>query len=132
MLLAMNSEVTRLQCPFLDTMEVEKVCAYIGAQRGYASAYMLPAYEEEVEKAPIDLSEEKDPCFEEAARVVVAHQQGSTSLIQRKLKLGYNRAGRLMDQLETAGVVGAFEGSKAREVLIPDASSLELLLKGLN
>ncbi len=131
MLLSMNSEVIRLQCPFLDTEEVERICDYIGAQRGYTSAYLLPAYEEELEnREDIELGE-KDPLFEEAARVVVAHQQGSTSLIQRKLKLGYNRAGRLIDQLEAAGIVGNFEGSKAREVLVPDEYSLELRLKGI-
>jgi S-DNA-T family DNA segregation ATPase FtsK/SpoIIIE len=131
MLLAMNSEIIRLQCPFLDTEEVERVCDYIGSQRGYASAYLLPAYEEgQGDRGDIDLGE-KDPMFEEAAHLVVTHQQGSTSLIQRKLKLGYNRAGRLIDQLEAAGVVGPFEGSKAREVLVPDTYSLERMLKGL-
>lgn len=131
MLLSMNSEIIRLQCPFLDTEEVERVCDYIGSQRGYASAYLLPAYEEGQEnQGDIDLGE-KDLMFEEAARLVVTHQQGSTSLIQRKLKLGYNRSGRLIDQLEAAGIVGPFEGSKAREVLVPDTYSLERMLKGL-
>jgi DNA segregation ATPase FtsK/SpoIIIE, S-DNA-T family len=131
MLLSMNSEIIRLQCPFLDTEEVERICDYIGSQRGYASAYLLPAYEEgQGDQGDIDLGE-KDLMFEEAARLVVAHQQGSTSLIQRKLKLGYNRAGRLIDQLEAAGIVGPFEGSKAREVLVPDTYGLELMLKGL-
>jgi S-DNA-T family DNA segregation ATPase FtsK/SpoIIIE len=129
MLVSMNSTLTRLQCPFLDTQEVEHICDYIGAQRGYESAYLLPAYEEEENaKAMLDLGEQ-DPLFEDAARLIVMHQQGSTSLIQRKLKLGYNRAGRLMDQLEAAGIVGAFEGSKAREVLVPDDHSLDALLK---
>ncbi len=131
MLISMNSEIIRLQCPFLDTEEVECICDYIGSQRGYASAYLLPAYEEDrAEQDDIDLGE-KDLMFEEAARLVVAHQQGSTSLIQRKLKLGYNRAGRLIDQLEAAGIVGPFEGSKAREVLVPDTYSLEQMLKGM-
>ncbi|MEM9417023.1 MAG: DNA translocase FtsK [Bacteroidota bacterium] len=131
MLLSMNSEVIRLQCPFLDTEEVERVCDYVGAQRGYESAYLLPAYEDEQEdRGEVDLGE-KDPMFEDAARLIVTHQQGGTSLIQRKLKLGYNRAGRLIDQLEAAGIVGPFEGSKAREVLVPDEYSLELMLKGL-
>jgi DNA segregation ATPase FtsK/SpoIIIE, S-DNA-T family len=131
MLLSMNSEIIRLQCPFLDTEEVERVCDYIGSQRGYASAYLLPAYEEgQEDQGDIDLGE-KDLMFEEAARLVVTHQQGSTSLIQRKLKLGYNRSGRLIDQLEAAGIVGPFEGSKAREVLVPDTYSLERMLKGL-
>ena len=132
MLLSMNSEITRLQCPFLDTEEVERVCDYVGAQRGYESAYQLPAYYEEGQEGESEIElGEKDPMFEEAARLVVAHQQGSTSLIQRKLKLGYNRAGRLIDQLEATGIVGPFEGSKAREVLVPDEYSLELTLKGL-
>lgn len=134
MLLSMNSEITRLQCPFLDTEEAERVCEYIGAQRGYESAYLLPAYEEEQgenDKGDMALGE-RDAFFEEAARLIVAHQQGSTSLIQRKLKLGYNRAGRLIDQLEAAGIVGPFEGSKAREVLVPDEHSLEQLLNNSN
>lgn len=132
MLLAMNSAITRLQCPFLDTQEVERICGYVGSQRGYESAYLLPAYEEEDnDRADLELGE-SDPLFEEAARLIVVHQQGSTSLIQRKLKLGYNRAGRLIDQLEAAGIVGPFEGSKAREVLLPDEYSLELFLKDLN
>src|SRR5690606_16152511 len=102
------------------------------SQRGYDSAYLLPEYEGEDEggAAAVDLSE-RDSLFEDAARVIVNHQQGSTSLIQRKLKLGYNRAGRLIDQLEAAGVVGPFEGSKAREVLIKDEYSLEQLLNTL-
>ena len=132
MLLSMNSALTRLQCPFLDTQEVERICDYVGSQRGYESAYLLSAYEEDDNgKAEVDLGE-SDPLFEEAARLIVAHQQGSTSLIQRKLKLGYNRAGRLIDQLEAAGIIGPFEGSKAREVLLPDEYSLELLLKNLH
>jgi S-DNA-T family DNA segregation ATPase FtsK/SpoIIIE len=131
MLFSMNSEITRIQCPFLDTEEVERICDYVGSQRGYTSAYLLPDYEETQEdRSDIDLGE-KDPMFEEAANLVVAHQQGSTSLIQRKLKLGYNRAGRLMDQLEAAGIVGPFEGSKARTVLVPDTYSLEQILQGI-
>jgi DNA segregation ATPase FtsK/SpoIIIE, S-DNA-T family len=132
MLLSNGSEVIRLQCAFIDTPEVERVCEFIGAQRGYETAYMLPEFEDE-DGGPseIDLSE-RDAMFEEAARLIVAHQQGSTSLIQRKLKLGYNRAGRLIDQLEAAGIVGPFEGSKAREVLIRDEYSLEQLLNSLN
>ena len=131
MLISMNSEVIRLQCPFLDTEEVERICDYIGSQRGYASAYLLPAYEEGQENQGDIYLGEKDLMFAEAALLVVTHQQGSTSLIQRKLKLGYNRAGRLIDQLEAAGIVGPFEGSKAREVLVPDTHSLERMLKGL-
>lgn len=132
MLLSSGSDVIRLQCPFVDTPEIEKICEFIGAQRGYDSAYMLPEFEGDEETGPssVDLSE-RDALFEEAAKLIVAHQQGSTSLIQRKLKLGYNRAGRLIDQLEAAGIVGSFEGSKAREVLIKDEFSLEQLLTSL-
>ncbi|MBX2965641.1 MAG: DNA translocase FtsK 4TM domain-containing protein [Cyclobacteriaceae bacterium] len=131
MLLSSGSDVIRLQCPFVDTPEIERVCEYIGSQRGYDSAYLLPEYEDEESGASsVDLSE-RDALFEEAAKLIVMHQQGSTSLIQRKLKLGYNRAGRLIDQLEAAGIVGPFEGSKAREVLVRDEMSLEQLLNGL-
>jgi S-DNA-T family DNA segregation ATPase FtsK/SpoIIIE len=131
MLLAMNSSIIRLQCPFLDTQEIEHVCDYIGEQTGYASAYPLPDYEEGDEANATDPLElgEQDPLFEEAARLIMIHQQGSTSLLQRKLKLGYNRAGRLMDQLYTAGVVGPPDGSKPREVLLSDEGSLQRLLK---
>lgn len=132
MLLSSGSDIIRLQCPFVDTPEIDRVCDFIGSQRGYESAYLLPEYEGDDEggAASVDLSE-RDSLFEDAARVIVMHQQGSTSLIQRKLKLGYNRAGRLIDQLEAAGVVGPFEGSKAREVLIKDETSLEQLLNNL-
>lgn len=132
MLLSAGSDIIRLQSPFVDTPEIERICEYIGAQRGYDSAYLLPEFvgEEEGGSSDVDLSE-RDDKFEEAARLIVLHQQGSTSLIQRKLKLGYNRAGRLIDQLEAAGVVGPFEGSKAREVLIKDEMSLEQLLSAL-
>ncbi len=132
MLLSNGSDLVRLQGPFIDTDEIKNICVWIGDQRGYESAYKLPEYVDENEKSlkEIDLSD-RDALFEEAARLLVLHQQGSTSLIQRKLKLGYNRAGRLIDQLESAGVVGPFEGSKAREVLIPDEYSLEKLLNEL-
>lgn len=132
MLFSSGSDVIRLQCPFVDTPEIEKICDFIGSQRGYDTAYMLPEYEGDDEGGPsdVDLSD-RDALFEEAAKLIVMHQQGSTSLIQRKLKLGYNRAGRLIDQLEAAGIVGPFEGSKAREVLIKDELSLEQLLNGL-
>ena len=132
MLLSSGSDIIRLQCPFVDTPEIEVVCDFIGSQRGYDSAYLLPEYEGDDESGAnnVDLSD-RDALFEEAAKVIVMHQQGSTSLIQRKLKLGYNRAGRLIDQLEAAGVVGPFEGSKAREVLIKDEISLEQLLNNL-
>lgn len=129
MLLSMGSDMTRLQCAFVDTPEVEKICEFIGEQRGYDDAYLLPEYvgEGEAGIGEVDLSD-RDALFADAARLIVMHQQGSTSLIQRKMKLGYNRAGRLIDQLEAAGIVGPFEGSKAREVLIPDEHSLEQLL----
>jgi DNA segregation ATPase FtsK/SpoIIIE, S-DNA-T family len=132
MLLSSGSDVIRLQCPFVDTPEIEKVCEFIGSQRGYDSAYLLPEYEGDDEGGPADVDlSDRDALFEDAAKLIVAHQQGSTSLIQRKLKLGYNRAGRLIDQLEAAGIVGPFEGSKAREVLIKDELSLEQLLTTL-
>ena len=130
MLLSQGSDIIRLQCPFIDTPEVEAICEYIGEQRGYDSAYMLPEFVGEDggnSAADTDLSD-RDKMFDEAARLIVRHQQGSTSLIQRKLKLGYNRAGRLIDQLEAAGIVGPFEGSKAREVLVQDEYALEQLL----
>jgi S-DNA-T family DNA segregation ATPase FtsK/SpoIIIE len=132
MLLSTGSEIVRLQSPFVDTPEIERICDFIGSQRGYDSAYMLPEFEGEDEggAASVDLAE-RDALFEEAARLLVQHQQGSTSLLQRKLKLGYNRAGRLIDQLEAAKIVGPFEGSKAREVLIKDPMSLEQLLNEL-
>lgn len=133
MLLSTGSEMTRLQCAFLDTPEVDAICDWIGEQKGYPDAYLLPEFvgeEGDGSNLDVDLSD-RDPLFDDAARLIVMHQQGSTSLIQRKLKLGYNRAGRIIDQLEAAGVVGAFEGSKAREVLIQDEASLERLLSSL-
>jgi DNA segregation ATPase FtsK/SpoIIIE, S-DNA-T family len=133
MLLSMGSDLIRIQCAFIDTPEVEQVVDYIGSQRGYSSAFHLPEFEgdEQEEKEEIDLSN-RDPLFDEAARLIVTHQQGSTSLIQRRMKLGYNRAGRLIDQLEAAGIVGPFEGSKAREVLVQDEYALEQLLNSLS
>jgi S-DNA-T family DNA segregation ATPase FtsK/SpoIIIE len=133
MLLSHGSEITRIQCAFLDTPEVEAICDWIGEQKGYSDAYLLPEFEGEESNSgvgQIDLSD-RDPLFDDAARLIVMHQQGSTSLIQRKLKLGYNRAGRIIDQLEAAGIVGSFEGSKAREVLVQDDASLERLLNSL-
>lgn len=133
MLLSMGSEIIRLQCGFVDTPEVERLCEFVGSQRGYETAYMLPEYvgdDGESNIGDVDLSD-RDALFDDAARLIVMHQQGSTSLIQRKLKLGYNRAGRLIDQLEAAGIVGTFEGSKAREVLVKDEYSLEQLLNSL-
>jgi S-DNA-T family DNA segregation ATPase FtsK/SpoIIIE len=134
MLFSAGSDLIRVQCAFIDTPEVDRVCDYIGEQQGYSDAYLLP------EVAGVDGdgggNEEMDPSerdtmFEEAARCIVLHQQGSTSLLQRKLKLGYNRAGRLIDQLQHAGIVGPFEGSKARDVLIPDEYQLEQLLNSM-
>lgn len=135
MLISTGNEVTRLQCAFVDTPEVDRITDFIGSQRAYASAHLLPEYvgEENGTGIDIDLSE-RDNLFEDAARVIVNAQQGSASLLQRKLKLGYNRAGRIIDQLEAAGIVGKFEGSKARQVLVPDILALEQLLsdqKGL-
>jgi DNA segregation ATPase FtsK/SpoIIIE, S-DNA-T family len=134
MLLSTGSDLIRIQCAFVDTPEVEKVSEFIGSQRGYPSAWMLPEYiDENAESSSKEFDpSDRDPMFEEAARMIVMHQQGSTSLIQRKLKLGYNRAGRIIDQLEAAHIVGPFEGSKAREVLIPDEYSLEQFLNTLD
>ncbi|MBI1315649.1 DNA translocase FtsK [bacterium] len=129
MLLSLGSEPVRIQCAFVDTPEIERLVGFIGGQRGYPTAYQLPEFESEEGGGGGDMDwSERDSMFEEAARVVVIHQQGSTSLLQRKLKLGYGRAGRIMDQLEAAGIIGPFEGSKARQVLIPDEFSLEQLL----
>jgi len=133
MLLSQGSEMIRLQCAFLDTPEVDAICDWIGEQNGYPDAYLLPEFEGEESESgigEIDLAD-RDPLFDDAARLIVLHQQGSTSLIQRKMKLGYNLAGRIVDQLEAAGIVGPFEGSKAREVLIQDEASLEQLLNSL-
>jgi len=131
MLFSNGNDVIRLQCAFVDTPEVEKITDFIGSQRAYPNAYLLPEYtgEEVGTSLDIDISE-RDVLFRDAALVIVHAQQGSASLLQRKLKLGYNRAGRLIDQLEAAGIVGQFEGSKARQVLIPDEMSLNQLLDG--
>jgi S-DNA-T family DNA segregation ATPase FtsK/SpoIIIE len=130
MLLSTGNDLIRLQCAFIDTPEVERVSDFIGEQRGYPSAWELPEYvDENGEGSSKEFNaNERDPLFEDAARLIVMHQQGSTSLVQRKLKLGYNRAGRIIDQLEAAGIVGPFEGSKAREVLYPDSMALEQFL----
>jgi S-DNA-T family DNA segregation ATPase FtsK/SpoIIIE len=133
MLLSINSEVIRLQCPFIDTREIEDVCDFIGSQRGYDDAYALPEYEGEdggEGKSEINV-DDFDNLLPEAARLIITHQQGSTSLIQRKMKLGYNRAGRIMDQLESIGVVGPFTGSKARDVMFLDLSGLEDHLRNM-
>lgn len=129
MLVSYNGEITRLQCAFVDTPEVEEICRFIEEQRGYPQAFMLPEYvdEKELEGKDFDLSD-RDPLFEEAARLIVSSQMGSTSLIQRRMKLGYNRAGRLMDQLEAAGIVGQNQGSKAREVIVKTEAELNELL----
>jgi S-DNA-T family DNA segregation ATPase FtsK/SpoIIIE len=122
-----GNDLVRVQCAFVDTPEVEKIVDYIGSQKAYASAYLLPEYVGE-EGSSVNLEfdiSERDSLFREAAEIIVTAQQGSASLLQRKLKLGYNRAGRLIDQLEAAGVVGPFEGSKARSVNIPDLASLD-------
>ena len=129
MLLSTGSEMVRLQCALVDTPEVEEITDFIGNQRGYPDAFALPDYQDEESEGIKNLDpSERDEMFDEAARCIVAHQHGSTSLLQRKLKLGYNRAGRLIDQLESAGIVGPFEGSKARDVRISDMNTLEQFL----
>jgi S-DNA-T family DNA segregation ATPase FtsK/SpoIIIE len=130
LLFSNGNDLIRVQCAFVDTPEVERICDFIGSQKAYADAYLLPDYvgEDSGIKLDMDISE-RDSLFRDAAEVVVSAQQGSASLIQRKLKLGYNRAGRIIDQLEAAGIVGPFEGSKARQVLITDMNSLEIFFK---
>src|SRR6188474_1650343 len=132
MLISYNGEITRLQCAFVDTPEVDAVCDFIGEQQGYPQAFLLPEYvdEKEMEGKDFDLND-KDALFEDAARLIVQNQIGSTSLLQRRMKLGYNRAGRLMDQLEAAGVVGPNQGSKARDVLIKTEAELNQHLGNL-
>ena len=132
MLVSSGNEPVRVQCAFIDTPEIEALTDFIGSQKGYADAMHLPEYIDDNENGSpeVDLKK-RDQMFEEAAKLVVQHQQGSTSLIQRKLSIGYNRAGRIIDQLEAAGVVGPFEGSKARDVLCSDFISLEQILKRL-
>ncbi|RAJ02294.1 S-DNA-T family DNA segregation ATPase FtsK/SpoIIIE [Chitinophaga skermanii] len=132
MLISYNGEVVRLQCAFVDTPEVEQVAEFIGDQRGYTDAYMLPEYIDEKDNEGKELSlTDRDNLFEDAARIIVSTQQGSTSLLQRRMKLGYNRAGRLMDQLEAAGIVGPSMGSKAREVHVKTEADLEEILNDL-
>ena len=129
LLYTQGNDMIRIQCAFVDTPEVEKLTDYIGSQKAYPSAYLLPEYVSEESGTSLDNNiNERDQLFREAAEVIVTAQQGSASLLQRKLKLGYNRAGRLIDQLEAAGIVGPFEGSKARQVLIPDFTALNQLL----
>ncbi len=128
-----GNEILRLQCAFVDTPEVEKIAEFIGEQKGYSTAFMLPEYSGEDATSTVAAFDpnEKDQLFEEAARIIVSTQQGSTSMLQRQLKLGYNRAGRIMDQLEAAGIVGGFNGAKAREVQISDLNALENFLEEL-
>ncbi len=129
MLISYNGDIVRLQCAFVDTPEVDKIVDFIAAQRGYPQPFLLPEYidEKDMEGKDFDLGD-KDPLFEDAARLIVASQVGSTSLLQRRMKLGYNRAGRLMDQLEAAGIVGGNQGSKAREVLVKTEADLQQML----
>ncbi|PIY11110.1 MAG: cell division protein FtsK [Flavobacteriaceae bacterium CG_4_10_14_3_um_filter_33_47] len=130
MLFTQGNDLIRVQCAFVDTPEIEKITEFIGSQKAYPDAFLLPEYlgEESGTSLDIDISD-RDKLFREAAEVIVTAQQGSASLLQRKLKLGYNRAGRLIDQLEAAGIVGPFEGSKARQVLVSDLTSLDKLLE---
>jgi S-DNA-T family DNA segregation ATPase FtsK/SpoIIIE len=130
MLYSSGSDLTRLQCGFVDTPEVDNIAEFIGSQRGYPNAHHLPEYIDEATEAK-ELDDDLDALFTDAAEVIVNHQQGSASLLQRKLKLGYNRAGRLVDQLEATGLLGPHRGSKAREVLIPDVIALEQFLSNL-
>lgn len=132
MLISSGNEPIRIQCAFVDTPEIEKICDFIGSQHGFTEAYRLPEVPEDTEdNTQASDDGETDSCFADAARIVVQSGHGSTSLLQRKLKLGYNRAGRIMDQLEREGIVGPFEGSKAREVLIKDGIVLEEKLKNM-
>jgi S-DNA-T family DNA segregation ATPase FtsK/SpoIIIE len=132
MLLSTGADLIRLQCAFVDTPEVDRVTEFIGGQRGYSSAHLLPEYIDETAEGSRELDlDDRDPLFEEAAMLIVNSQQGSASLLQRKLKLGYNRAGRIIDQLEAAKIIGPFEGSKAREVLVKDPMSLEEILASM-
>ena len=125
-----GNDIDRIQCAFVDTPEVDKITDFIGSQRAYPEAYLLPEYVGEEAGTNLDIDiEDRDKLFREAAEIIVTAQQGSASLLQRKLKLGYNRAGRLIDQLEAAGIVGGFEGSKARQVLVSDLVALDQLLE---
>ena len=134
MLYLQGNDPVRVQCAFVDTPEVERIADYISRQQGYPTAFMLPEYEDPDTESngisDIDMNR-LDPLFEEAARLIIYHQQGSTSLIQRKFSIGYNRAGRIMDQLEHAGVVGPTNGSKARDVLCASETDLQTLLNNL-
>jgi len=130
MLFTQGNDIIRIQCAFVDTPEVERITEFIGSQKAYPDAHILPEYEGDESGTSLDMDiSDRDELFREAAEIIVTAQQGSASLLQRKLKLGYNRAGRLIDQLEVAGVVGSFEGSKARRVLVPDLAALDKLLE---
>jgi S-DNA-T family DNA segregation ATPase FtsK/SpoIIIE len=133
MLISHHGEITRLQCAYVDTPEVDKIVSFIEKQRGYPHPFLLPEYVDEKELGSGDFDmNDKDPLFEDAARLIVQNQIGSTSLLQRRMKLGYNRAGRLMDQLESAGVVGPNQGSKARDVLIKTEAELNQHLSNMS
>ena len=130
MLYTQGNELVRIQCAFVDTPEINNITDFIGSQKAYSTAHELPEYIGEESSSSLDNNiEDRDVLFKEAAEIIVIAQQGSASLLQRKMKLGYNRAGRIIDQLEAAGIVGSFEGSKAREVLIPDIASLNAFLE---
>jgi S-DNA-T family DNA segregation ATPase FtsK/SpoIIIE len=134
MLFSQGNDLIRVQCAFVDTPEVENVVNHIKVQQSYPTAFYLPEFVradgDGIDSSSVDMTK-RDPLFEEAAHLIVANQQGSTSLIQRKFSIGYNRAGRIVDQLEVAGIIGPFEGSKARQVLVMDAFHLEQILKNL-
>lgn len=133
MLVSQGNDLVRIQCAFVDTPEVERICEFIGEQRGYPEIFTLPEYVGESASGGSGTfdGEDRDALFDDAARTLVQHQQGSASLLQRKMKIGYNRAGRIIDQMEEAGIIGPFEGSKARQVLISDLETLEQFLKDL-
>jgi S-DNA-T family DNA segregation ATPase FtsK/SpoIIIE len=132
MLISYNGEVVRLQCAFVDTPEVDKIVDFIGDQRGYPDAFLLPEYvdEKEMESRDFDVNN-KDSMFEDAARLIVTSQSGSTSLLQRRLKLGYNRAGRLMDQLEAAGIVGPNQGQQSEGCIDKTDADLQMFLNDM-
>lgn len=131
LLFSPGNEIIRLQCAFVDTPEVERICDFIGEQQGYSDAFLLPEFVGETTGTQNNMSsEDRDILFDEAAKIIVQHQSGSASLLQRRLKLGYNRAGRIIDQLEAAGIIGPFSGSKGRDVLVTDEASLAHILKG--
>ena len=134
MLFSQGNDLVRVQCAFVDTPEVERICEFIGNQRSYPEIFTLPEYVGESASGGSGSfdDDDKDDLFDDAARMLVQHQQGSASLLQRKMKIGYNRAGRLIDQMEVAGIIGPFEGSKARQVLISDLDTLEQFLKDMN